>query len=115
MVIITALDAARTRVLQVKSDSSDAADVFIFLPLCARTCRGAAHFQESCVFSHWCRCTAWDQAGIGLHQAGTGEGLDLSGRIDSRVSTFGAVPLTRPVPRALSLMGPALTTDPNCL
>lgn len=51
-----------------------------------------------------------------MYQARTGEGLDLSGCIDSRVSTLGGAVLPpRPVPRGLSLMGPALTTDPNCL
>lgn len=63
-----------------------------------------------------CYCTTWERAGISLYQARTGEGLDLSERIDSQASTYaGVVPLPRPLPHSDSLMGPALTTDPNCL
>lgn len=79
-------------------------------------------FRSQCVLCYiilrrcCCCSTTWGQAGISLYQARTGEGLDLSECIDSQAATYaGAVPLPRPLPHSYSLMGPALTTDPNCL
>lgn len=57
-----------------------------------------------------------NEAGISLYQARTGEGLDLSECIDSQAATYAsAAPLPRPLPHSRSLMGPVVTTDPNCL
>lgn len=57
--------------------------------------------------------------GAGWYQLVPGEdreGLDLSEYIGSHSLAFaGAVPLLRPLPHSHSLMGPAMTTDPNCL
>lgn len=73
-------------------------------------------FRSQCVLGYiilrcYCCCcccsTTWEQAGISLYQARTGEGLDLSERIDSQAATYaGAVPLPRPLPHSHSLMGP---------
>ncbi|KAK5916977.1 hypothetical protein CgunFtcFv8_011905 [Champsocephalus gunnari] len=85
------------------------------------TCNGSGHFQKSVPsLIHYpalcCGSTTWGQTGISLYQARTGEGLDLSERIDSHAAVnAGAVLLPRPLPHSHSLMGPALTTDPNCL
>ncbi len=78
---------------------------------------GVSAFSAAYSIMRCCYCsTTWEQAGISLYQARTGEGLDLSECIDSQAATYaGAVPLPWPLPHSHSLMGPAVTTDPNCL
>lgn len=88
--------------------------VVIFRSQCV-LCYIILHCHRRCCCCCLCS-TTWAQAGISLYQARTGEGLDLSDYIGSQAVAYaGAAPLPRPLPHSHSLMGLALTTDPNCL